>query len=274
MPIAWTLEKIGLHLIDRPRRPSRLDLTPEALGALVDSIAAEGMYQPPGLAGPSGAGRYRTIWGDRRVHAARLLNWPTIEARVCPWDTDDALAKINENNVRDDLSPVEEAENVRELLDAGHAHASIMRMMRRGPDWLDARLAILRMPADLRDALHRKTIPIGVARALTDIDHAPYRADLVNEAERTGATLRTAEVWRAHYLADRDRIVQNNLAVQQIIERREAFVIKAVCDLCDGEAPYPETKPLRVCRRCAEIIADLKRELLAAHQAEADGDRR
>ena len=137
--------------------------------------------------------------------------------------------------------------------------------MRRSPAWIDARLELLALPEELRLAVHEGRLPMNVAGALGEIDHADYRRELIDEATRTGASVSTVRVWTAHYAADRDRIVQNHLTVQEIKSARGAYVVYYPCDVCGREVPYQDTRGLRICLEDAEQLA----VELAAARAEA-----
>ena len=246
---------VPLDSIDRPARPSRLELTHDALGELADDMAQNGLLQRVGLAGPSPKGRYVIGWGDRRCAAARLLLWPTIAAKVYPHGTDMLLLKAAENEQREQLTPLEQAMVVQEMLDTGRPRAEVARLLRRSPAWIDARLELLALPEELRQAVHEGRLPMNVATALGAIDHADYRRELIGEAERTGASVSTVHVWTAHYQADRDRIVQNHLTVQEIKSARSAYVVYYPCDVCGREVPYQDTRGLRICLEDAEQLA-------------------
>lgn len=243
-----------------PSHRLRENIDAEQLGALADSIAAEGLHQPVGLRGPLQGGAYEIIYGHRRFLAHQLLNRYDIEAKIYPESFDPLLAAVSENLNREQLNPLEEALAVQRFVARGEPDAAIARLFRRSLSWVSTRRALLTMPDDIQEAVGRKTLALGVAGALADIDQADYRAQLLAEAERTGATARTAEVWRQHYLADRDRIVQNHYTIQQIIERREAWVIKVPCDMCRQEESYEHTRSVRVCVRCFNELAEAIRE--------------
>jgi len=93
-----------------------------------------------------------------------------------------------------------------------------------------------------------------VVRLLADVDHPPYRAELLREALRTGASAATAEVWRAHYLADRERLAQNLATVQEMVERRESWKLKIGCDTCGAEVIYEQTRSVRCCIACHQVL--------------------
>lgn len=248
---------IPLELIDPPLTPSRSAMDPERVGALADDIAANGLLQQLGLTGPGDDGRYRVAYGHRRWMALHLLKWSEVPAKVWPAGTDPDELRVSENNIREQLSPLEEAAEVKRFLDKGIPHSGIARMFRRSAAWVAERLELLELPADLRAAIEEKHVSLAVARILGDVDHADYRGSLIAEAHRTGATAATANVWRAHYLADKERIVENHMMVDQIVEARGAWKIVVPCELCNEDKEYTATRSLRVCHTCLEALEQL-----------------
>jgi ParB/RepB/Spo0J family partition protein len=250
-------------LLTQIREPShrlRERIDPQKLGELADSIAAEGLHQPVGIRGPLAAGEYEIIYGHRRFLACELLHREWIEAKVYPPDFDPLLAAISENLQREQMTPLEEARAVARFVERGEPDAAIARLFRRSTTWVRARRDLLAMPPDLQDAVQAGTLALSVAAALADIDHDTYRLALIKEADRTGATAATAELWRQHYLVDRDRIIGNQLVIEDIQARREAWKIMIPCDLCDTDREYSETTSVRVCLACRRALADAKQE--------------
>jgi ParB/RepB/Spo0J family partition protein len=223
-------------------------------------MAAEGLHQPVGVRGPLADGTWEIIYGHRRLLAAQLLRWESIPAKLHPVDFDPLLAAVSENDNRESMTPLEEAEAVQRFVDRGEPDAAIARMFRRSPPWVAARRALLGYPEDIRTAVGAGAIKLGVAGALADIDHDDYRESLVKEAIRTGATTATAEIWRQHYLTDRERIISNHLVVEEIMSRREAWKIVVACDLCGTEHEYQDTRSLRVCVGCRNTLAQVMAE--------------
>ncbi len=258
-------EEVAMERIDPPDDPHRTGLDEQSLGELADSLAHEGLHQPIGLLASPRDGRFTIIYGHRRWAAASLCRWRTVPARIYPEGTDVLLARTTENVAREQLTPLEEARVVRRFLDRGESLAATARLLRRSPAWLGARLALLDYPDDLQRAVHDGALSLVVAAALCKIDHDDYRAQLIAEAVRTGAKGPTAEVWVAHYLADRDRIVQNFYTVQEIIERRDAWRIVVACDYCRAESGYEDTRSWRLCVTCSNGL----RDAVAAEQKNA-----
>lgn len=257
-------QRVPLTQIREPEHQLRASIAPEALGELADSMAAEGLHQPVGLRGPLEDARYEIIWGHRRFLAARLLTWPTIEAKLYPAEYDPLLAAVSENLQRSELTPIEEARAVARFVERGHPDSGIARLFRRSPGWVHERRALLELAPALQAAIHEGAVSMSVARVLADVDHAEYQADLLAEAKRTGATAATAEVWRAHYLADRERIVSNRLVVEEIRSRREQWKIYVACELCGEPKVYEETHSIRTCHTCADELARVIEQAAAA----------
>jgi ParB family chromosome partitioning protein len=247
-------QSIPMAKIDEPPHQLRGAIDPERLGELADSMAAEGLHQPIGLRTLEKENRYEIIWGHRRFLAARLLQWQFIQARTFPEDFDPLLAAISENLQRVDLNPVEEARAVRKLLEQGRAMAEVARVFRRSHAWVATRLEILGFHEDIIEAIQSNALKLSVAQALQDIDHAGYRAELIREALRTGATGTTAELWRQHYIADRDRIISNNMVLEEVLARREAWVIYVPCQGCHNNVDYRETEAWRFCVPCSREL--------------------
>lgn len=261
---------VSLSLIDLPENPSRATIDPERVGALADDIAAQGLLQRPGVSGPYPDGRYRLVFGHRRLLACRLLSWAELPVKCWPAGTDTAQMQVSENNVREPLTPLEEARELRRAVERGEPVAALARLWRRSSHWVDERLSLLELPADLQAAAHDKTLPLTVVRALADVDHADYRASLIAEATRTGANGRTVEVWVAHYRADRDRIVQNHMTVQEIAAGRESWKLMVPCELCEELTEYTRTRGLRGCVTCLDALAELIDQKAREAVAEAE----
>jgi len=262
--IPFTDATIHLDALDEPAAPLRELIDPQALGDLADDMAVNNLLQPIGARGPSPAGRYECVWGHRRMLAARMLRWETIPARVCPWPTDPALARLAENMMRTDLNPREEAKAVRALRGQGHPVSAIARILRRSLGWVDSRVELLTWPDDVQELVARGELPMSSARLLAEIDHEQYRASLIHEVKRTGATANVVSVWLAHYQADRERIIRNTETVEQIVTRREAFTILFTCEVCSKQDDTRRSALLRVCADCARTLEEEKHAAAAA----------
>lgn len=255
---AAPFEELPLRLITEPIEAHRERIDPERLGALADSIAAEGLHQPIGVRGPMPDGTFEIVWGQRRYLAVRSLRWLSIPCRIFPADYDPLLARGSENLQREQLNPVEEAHVVRLYLERGTSRAEVARLCRRSVSWVDQRAALLELPADVLDAIRQHGLALAVAVQLADVDDEPYRRSLLYEAVNHGATAASAAVWRQHYLSDRDRIVSNAIKIEQVIAEREKYRLMYPCDWCGEHVPYEDTRTVRLCLGCDEQLQAAK----------------
>ena len=115
-PAGDELTKLPLDLLQRGRYQPRVDMRPESLQDLAESIKAQGVVQPivvRPLDPTPGSGetqRYEIIAGERRWRAAQIAGLSDIPAvvRQVPDEAAIAMALI-ENIQRENLNPLEEA---------------------------------------------------------------------------------------------------------------------------------------------------------------------
>jgi len=251
-----------VRLIQAPPDPARETIDPARLGELADSIAAEGLHQPVGVVLEPDGERAVLAWGHRRLLAVRSLQREWIDAKVFPHGTDLALARWSENGQRADLNPIEEAHEVRRALTRGMTRAEVARQFRRSEYWMKDRLELLTLPEDLQACVRDRSLSTAVVRALRDVDHDEYRASLVRQALTHGATAAVAEVWRAHYLSDRGRIISNTVAVSQLAIERGAFKLMLPCDWCQQMTAVEATRTWRLCDGCHAEVTEARRGVM------------
>lgn len=104
------VEKVVIDHIDIPSRLRAVDDTKAA--ALAESIGAIGLQQPITLwAEPDGA--FHLVAGAHRLSAARVLGWHDIDAVFMDADDiDRQLWEIDENLMRSELTPTQQAEHL------------------------------------------------------------------------------------------------------------------------------------------------------------------
>lgn len=245
---------IPLAQINPPPHQLRETIDAESLGALADDIGGHGLLQAIGVSGPDTGGRYTIGFGHRRFLAHQLLQRPDVRARVWPPGTDLLDIAVAENHFRKDLNPIEDARAMRQFVERGEPIISIARRYRCSDGTVRQRLALLELPTDVQAAIERDEISVAVGQILGSIDHDDYRRSLIDEATRGGTSARIANVWAAHYVAERERIIHNRLAVQEIIAQRADFILYAPCDGCQEAVPYDQTRGLRFCPGCFNAI--------------------
>ena len=121
-PAADELANLPVDLLQRGRYQPRLDMRPESLNDLADSIRAQGVVQPivvrPLASTPGGgAQRYEIIAGERRWRAAQMAGLAQVPVIVRPADDRAVLEMaLIENLQRENLNAIEEAHGYAQLI--------------------------------------------------------------------------------------------------------------------------------------------------------------
>lgn len=149
-----------------PAQP-RQRFDPTLLDELAASLREHGVLQPV-LVRPSDGGGYELIAGERRWQAAHRAGLSTLPALVLQASPRRALElALVENVQRADLTPLEEAEAYRGLMDAlGLTQERLAQRLGMSRVAVTNRLRLLALPPAARLALQSGTITEGHARAL------------------------------------------------------------------------------------------------------------
>lgn len=193
--------EIPLDEIDVSSSQPRRRFVDQTIAELAQSIASHGVLQPI-LVEPVGS-RFRIIAGERRFRAARRAGLQRIPALVRTSTDDERLAlALIENIQREDLTPLEEAQAYRRLIEvSGISHEDLAARVGKNRSTISNSLRLLGLPVEMQDALTDGTISAGHARALLMIPDPDERQRLfariaqysVREAEAYAARLRERE---------------------------------------------------------------------------------
>lgn len=134
--------------------PSRYQ-TRKTLGdisALAADIAVHGIMNPVTVR-KAGDG-FELIAGHRRLAGAKEAGLSTIPAIVATCDDGTAAEMcVVENMQRVDLTPIEEAEGIKALLDTGHTQQDAADRIGRSVKWVARRANLLNLIPEIRDAI-------------------------------------------------------------------------------------------------------------------------
>ena len=111
---------------------------------------------------------YVVVNGNRRLAAARKFGRPELKAYVQDdWSESRAefLANImGENTDRTGINPIEEAKQLHEMLEELGDQNAVAEAVNKGPAWVSQRLALLRLPNELQNALRSGELAFSVVR--------------------------------------------------------------------------------------------------------------
>lgn len=164
-----------------------------AIDALVASIRDKGVLQPILVRRhPDDANMYEIVAGERRWRAAQRAQLHEIPVVIKDLDEADAFEiALIENVAREDLTPLEEAEGYKRLVEQyGHTQETVARAVGRSRSHVANMVRLLSLPDGVKAMLDDGRLSAGQARPL--IGHA--RADaLAEEIVAKGLTARQAE---------------------------------------------------------------------------------
>ncbi len=107
-----TIRKISIEQIEPAIKQPRVDRT-KGVEELSNSLQNEGLLQPIIVTKKENSQKYTIIAGERRYHAAKLLNWKEIECKILDKNEKETYKiAVIENLQRENLSPYEEIESM------------------------------------------------------------------------------------------------------------------------------------------------------------------
>ena len=173
----------------QPRR--RLDEAP--IQELAKSIAARGVLQPI-LARKvaDAADAYEIVAGERRWRAAQLAGLHEVPVIVRDFTDGEALeVALIENLQRQDLTPLEEAEGYKRLMEEfAHTQEKLAETVGKSRSHVANMMRLLGLPEAVKDLLQSGALSAGHARALIG---ASDPVGLAREIVRRGLSVREAE---------------------------------------------------------------------------------
>jgi ParB family chromosome partitioning protein len=152
----------------QPRR--RFD--EDALTALVESVRERGILQPllvrKDPAATPGNTSYEIIAGERRWRAAQLAGLHEVPVLVRTLTDREALEiALIENIQRSDLTPLEEAEGYKRLMDEfDHTQEDLARSVGKSRSHVANMLRLLALPDEVKYLVQDGSLSMGHARAL------------------------------------------------------------------------------------------------------------
>jgi len=165
----------------------------EAFVGLVESVKEKGILQPLLVRkDPKDDKFYEIVAGERRWRAAqqaRLHEVPVVVKDLSDRDTLEVA--LVENLQREDLTPLEEAEAYRRLMDGfGHTQEALARVVGKSRSHIANMTRLLGLPKPVQRMLDEGEISAGHARSLVNAED-PEK--LAKEIRRRGLNVRQAE---------------------------------------------------------------------------------
>src|ERR1700689_3025110 len=176
-----------------------MDMRPESLAELADSIKSQGVVQPilvrPLLRRSGEAQRYEIIAGERRWRAAEMAGLPEIPAIIREVADEAAVAMaLIENIQREDLNPLEEARALSRLIEEfGLTHQAAATAIGRSRAAVSNLLRLMELADEVKELLEQRRIEMGHARALLGLTSRRQQIEVAGLVAKKSLSVRETE---------------------------------------------------------------------------------
>jgi ParB family chromosome partitioning protein len=197
-PPGEELAKLPLDLLQRGKYQPRVDMRPETLQELADSIKAQGVVQPIVVRPIEGAGpsqHYEIIAGERRWRAAQIAGLSEIPAviRRIPDEAAIAVALI-ENIQRENLNPLEEARALERLINEfALSHQQAADAVGRSRAGVSNLLRLLELAPEVAERVEKRELEMGHARALLALSNRKQQIETAVIVVKKSLSVRETE---------------------------------------------------------------------------------
>jgi ParB family chromosome partitioning protein len=180
------------EIVPNPEQPRR-HFDEDALAALAESIRRHGLLQP--LVVRRVAGRYELLAGERRLRAAERAGLATVPVMVRDARPEERLElALIENLQREGLTPLEEAEAYRHLIDVyALTQEEIAERVGKSRPTITNALRLLGLPDAVKAQLESGSLTAGHARAVLAVEQRDDQVDFAREIVSRGLSKREAE---------------------------------------------------------------------------------
>lgn len=184
---------VPIELVRPGRYQPRRNFDPEEMESLIASIREKGVLQPLLVRrDPEIAGEYELVAGERRWRAAQAAGLHEVPVVVRDLGDRDTLEiALIENVQRQDLTPLEEAEGYRRLMEEfQHTQEDLARAVGKSRSHVANLMRLLALPDSVKELMDRGDLTAGHARALLTAENPEYLAE---EVVRRGLNVRQTE---------------------------------------------------------------------------------
>ncbi len=149
----------------------RMNYDEAKLSELIASIKEKGVLQPI-LVRPKQEG-YELIAGERRLRAARALNFEEVPVVIKAVDDQEALIlALIENIQREELNPLEEAQAFQRLINEFHfTQDYVAQSIGKDRSTVGNLIRLLKLPEEIKKSIFEGNLSVGHARALVSLDN-------------------------------------------------------------------------------------------------------
>ena len=197
------LRQVPVSAIEANPMQPRTAMDADALAELAASIEEHGLIQPL-VVTQQGPERYQLIAGERRLQAARMAGLATVPVVIKDASPQEVLElALVENIQRADLNPLEEAAAFQQLVEEfGLTQEQVAERVSKSRVAVTNTLRLLRLPAEVKQALAEGAIREGHARALLALPTPEAQIAALKTVTRKALSVRQTEELVRRLLAE------------------------------------------------------------------------
>ncbi len=188
------LRTLPVDIIVRGQYQPRMDMDPQALEELANSIRSQGVVQPIVVRPLKAAEKYEIIAGERRWRATQIAGLHEIPVIIKDVTDQTAMClALIENIQREDLNPLDEARALSRLLqEFKMTHDAAAEAVGRSRSSVSNLLRLLDLHVDVQKLLEAGAIEMGHGRAILSLDLAE-QTEIAGKIVKQGLSVRATE---------------------------------------------------------------------------------
>lgn len=192
------LRHMPIDMIKPGKYQPRMDMRPETLEELADSIKAQGLMQPI-VVRPVSGDMFEIIAGERRWRACQMAGIDKIPVLIRNVEDDAAIAMaLIENIQRENLNPIEEAMALKRLQDEfALTQQEVAEAVGKSRTTVTNLLRLMGLTPEVRTFLEHGDLEMGHARALLALKEEK-QAEAARNIIGRGLNVRQAEALVRH----------------------------------------------------------------------------
>jgi len=209
------LIKIAINKISTNPFQPRTHFNDKSIEELASSIKENGVIQP--IVVRKIATGFELISGERRLRATKSLGEKVIPAIVKEnvSDKESMLMALIENIQREDISPIEQAESYRLIMNENNmTQTNLAEMIGKSRPVIANTIRLLELSNDCKEALEEKTITESHARKLLQLDTHEKQNKMLLQIISSDMTIREMETKviskKAHAKPNPPIVIKNN----------------------------------------------------------------
>ncbi|WP_077329823.1 nucleoid occlusion protein [Virgibacillus siamensis] len=197
------VEQLLVEKIEPNRFQPRSIFNEEKINELAQTIHTHGMIQPIIVRKLDDKDGYEIIAGERRWRAVQTLEWERIPAITREMsDAETASVALIENLQREELTVIEEAQAYESLLEFQElTQEALAQRLGKNQSTIANKLRLLKLPADVQQAVLDKEITERHARALIKVSDPEKQLDVLKAIREKQLNVKQTE----EYIAKLDK---------------------------------------------------------------------